>query len=760
MGIMRRFRTAVMAGCLCLVLAGPARAQTPALLWGKQFNGGGIPSAYTLALHSSNLWVGGNYAGSIDLGGASYTSPQNSYLAMFSTDGVYQWSRAFNVGSGTLVAMGADASDNVYLTGQFSGTIDFGGTPLVSLGGYDIFLAKFNSAGVHQWSKRFGDASSSDGGLALVIDNANNVIIGGRFSGTTDFGGGGLISAGGTDAFIAKFSGTGAYAWAKKFGDANNQEVDGLASSSGDVYAVGSYFGTINLGGSNLTSVGQNDVFLARFNSLGAQAWSKSFGDATFQYGIDVDTDGSAVYLLANFLGAVNFGGGSLASAGGQDIAVARFSPSGVHLWSRSFGDSNSQSAAGLDLFGGSLAVTGFFQGTIDFGSGHSLFAGVSNSDAFLARLLASDGSELWSQHFGLDINSDYGSDVVMDGSAVYIGGRFDKDIELGYNGSLSSPDRTTEAYLAKFALLPLEPSIRTIQDVPDDQGGRVRVEFDGQAYDALTSPLPIRSYEVYLREDPLTAAAAGASNFGETWLLAGAAPAHAFFRYYTLAFTQQDSTLATGPHRSVYKLRATTDDPSLYFESKPRDGFSIDNLAPAIPLNLVIAEGELSWHAPADADLAYYTVYGSAGAFDASAQLIDYTAATHMDVGSRAYAHYFVTATDRAGNEGKPASLDGAKGGMPATPRTLSVSAYPNPFNPETTIRYTLPAAGHVHVDVFDATGSHVRTLVNREQIAGAFTATWDGHDQMGRASASGIYFARIQHNGATRAYKLVMLK
>jgi flagellar hook assembly protein FlgD len=87
-------------------------------------------------------------------------------------------------------------------------------------------------------------------------------------------------------------------------------------------------------------------------------------------------------------------------------------------------------------------------------------------------------------------------------------------------------------------------------------------------------------------------------------------------------------------------------------------------------------------------------------------------------------------------------------------------VSAYPNPFNPETTIRYTLPAAGRVHVDVFDATGSHVRALVNREQMAGAFTATWDGRDQTGRASASGIYFARIQHNGATRAYKLVMLK
>jgi len=95
-----------------------------------------------------------------------------------------------------------------------------------------------------------------------------------------------------------------------------------------------------------------------------------------------------------------------------------------------------------------------------------------------------------------------------------------------------------------------------------------------------------------------------------------------------------------------------------------------------------------------------------------------------------------------------------------PAPPRTLSVSAYPNPFNPATTIRYTLPASGPVHVDVFNASGAHVRTVVDAQSPAGAFTAGWDGRNDAGGRVASGIYFVRVEHGGATRAYKLVMLK
>ena len=124
-------------------------------------------------------------------------------------------------------------------------------------------------------------------------------------------------------------------------------------------------------------------------------------------------------------------------------------------------------------------------------------------------------------------------------------------------------------------------------------------------------------------------------------------------------------------------------------------------------------------------------------------------------------YAFYFVTATDFSGNESKPAvinTLSGA-GGTPAS-YVLSISAYPNPFNPTTTIRYTVPSKGRVEVAVYDARGAHMATLVNAEKAAGAYTQAWNGRDGSGEAVSSGVYFARVTHGAGTRTYKMVLLK
>jgi hypothetical protein len=725
---MRRLRNAVLAALLVLFIAGSARAQTPALIWAKSFGGTGLQSAYAMALRGTTLWVSGTTSGTLDLGGANYAPPLNAYLAGFSTDGTYQWSHAFNVGGGVITSLGVDTANNVYITGQFDGTVDFGGGPLTSLGGYDMFLAKFNSAGLHQWSKRFGDAGLNDAGLALAIDFANNVVVGGRFSGTTDFGGGPLTTAGQTDAFIAKFNSAGTHQWSKKFGDASSQEVNGLASVNGDVYITGTYSGAINLGGSAFTSVGSSDIFLAKFNSAGTHQWSKSFGDATGQYAYDVDADAFGVYLLAGVQGNVNFGGGLLTSDGSTDIAVAKYTLAGAHTWSRIFGDSNAQVGTAIDAAGGSVFVAGYFEGSLDFG--HPLNTGNTHYDAFIARLSPSDGSEIWSQHFGEYGNDDYGSDLVSDGTHTFLGGHFQKDIDFGYNGALFSPTRDYDAFVAEFGSVTQEPDIISVTDVKHDQGGKVTLRFARTDYDGLASVVPIRGYEIYLRDDPLNLAAGRSARpkapAADTWILAGEAPAHGLSEYYTLAFTQEDSTIATGLHTSVYKVRAVTDNPSVYFDSLVLGGYSLDNLAPAVPLNFVINDGELSWRASGDDDIAYYSVYGSAGAFDETAVLIDYTTTTRQDVTLRAFAHYYVTATDRAGNEGRPAALEGSRAATSLPPRTLSVSAYPNPFNPATTIRYTLPEAGRVRVEVYDARGAHVSTLFDGERAAGAAHTSW----------------------------------
>ncbi|MBN1562095.1 T9SS type A sorting domain-containing protein, partial [candidate division KSB1 bacterium] len=70
----------------------------------------------------------------------------------------------------------------------------------------------------------------------------------------------------------------------------------------------------------------------------------------------------------------------------------------------------------------------------------------------------------------------------------------------------------------------------------------------------------------------------------------------------------------------------------------------------------------------------------------------------------------------------------------------------YPNPFNPRTTIEYSLPQPGQVIISIFNLSGQHIRTLVDEEKNAGAYSVIWDATDQTSQKTSSGVYLYRIQ--------------
>jgi len=89
----------------------------------------------------------------------------------------------------------------------------------------------------------------------------------------------------------------------------------------------------------------------------------------------------------------------------------------------------------------------------------------------------------------------------------------------------------------------------------------------------------------------------------------------------------------------------------------------------------------------------------------------------------------------------------------------TLSQNV-PNPFNPTTTISFNTAAVGRVKLSIFDATGKHVRTLVDDNVSAGVQSAMWDGRDAAGTAVSSGVYFYRLTTNAVTHTKKMGLLK
>jgi hypothetical protein len=363
---------------------------TGACVWARAF-GGGTAHATGLATDAAgDVYVVGTFSGTVDLGCGPLVAagPSDVLLAQLSPAGACQWARGFgNANAQGTPRITIDGAGNIYGVGTFAGSVNFGTATLTSAGGTDIFVFKLTGAGGPIWSLRFGDAANQ-AGLGIGHDAANDVVISGSFNGSVNFGGANLTSAGLGDAFVAKLSPTGAHLWSKSFGDAADQSARGLAlDPAGNVFAIGDAAGTIDLGGGPLPSAGGTDAWLAKLDPNGAFLWSRSFGGANNQTGVDVAADkNGSVAFISGLTGSASYGGPTLVSAGASDVVVGRLDAGGSYLWSQRFGDPASQvpAAIALDMAGNAL-VTGLLTGPTDFGSGGVIGGG--GEDTFLVKL-------------------------------------------------------------------------------------------------------------------------------------------------------------------------------------------------------------------------------------------------------------------------------------------------------------------------------------------------------------------------------------
>ena len=437
----------VLFGTCSMLWAGPMIHD-----WSQRFGDAAAQYGYSTAVDGSgNVIVTGRFWGTVDFGGGTLTSAGSAdiYVAKFDAAGDHLWSQPFGDASAQAAySTVVDGSGNVIITGVFWGTVDFGGGTLTSAGNTDIYVAKFDAAGAHQWSKRFGDATT-EYSYSVAVDGSGNVIITGWFYGTVDFGGGLMTSAGSADMYVAKFDADGNHLWSKHFGDESGQAGRSVAvDASGNIIATGEFYGTVDFGGDTLTTAGGADIHVAMFDSDGSHLWSDGFGGLGQDYGFDVAADGSGnVVVTGWFWGAVDFGGGTLTSAGGTDIFVAKFDAAGTHMWSQGFGDASSERGNSVAADGsGNVIITGEFEGTVDFGGGMLTSAG--DSDIYIAEFDAT-GDHLWSQRFG-DVSQQTGRNVEADGLGnVVVTGDFAGTVDFG--GGLLTSAGELDIFVAKF---------------------------------------------------------------------------------------------------------------------------------------------------------------------------------------------------------------------------------------------------------------------------------------------------------------------
>ena len=298
--------------------------------------------------------------------------------------------RLGGTGFDQIVDLAPDPDGSVYVTGTFSGSVDFdpgtGVTVLTSIGLADIFLAKYTATGALVWASRLG-GTVQDSVASLARDASGNLYIAGGFEGAADFDPGPatqfLTSVGGEDGFVAKFTNTGTLTWARRFGSTGpDQVVDVAVDAAGNSYAAGVFQGQADLlpapGGQIVSNGNAPDGFLLALDPVGAARWAYPIGSVQSDgaAAVAVTSDGSVV-VGGVFRGIADFRSGSttlqLTSAGGTDAFLAGYPAAGTLRWARAMtGTSDEDVQAGglaADASGG-VVFSGGFAGTTTFGSG------------------------------------------------------------------------------------------------------------------------------------------------------------------------------------------------------------------------------------------------------------------------------------------------------------------------------------------------------------------------------------------------------
>lgn len=314
--------------------------------WVARHGGSGEDvGAQIAAAPNGDLIVAGDFSALASFGGDALvpTGATSAWVARYRSDGSFLWS--VMVGDSefaTTTGVAVDSNGDVYLTGWFMGSGNFGsGTVSAKTGS---FIVKLSGAdGSYEWDHTFG-ASAVFGNVAAL--DGNRVVVCGLFQGGVDFGGGTLTSTRSDmpDNFLVVYDHTGAQIWAKALAATNAGGYYGkVVAAGGDILLANTFQGTAMLGGSPLIASGTADMFVARYSSSdGHHVWSIAHGGTSESILNQLTSDGDRVFVGGQFRGTTNLGGAPLTAMGMTDGFAAAYNvDDGGPLWSESFGATN-----------------------------------------------------------------------------------------------------------------------------------------------------------------------------------------------------------------------------------------------------------------------------------------------------------------------------------------------------------------------------------------------------------------------------------
>lgn len=262
--------------------------------------------------NTNNAIIGGRAIDSITI--STYTLKQgNFFIIKYDAQGSLKW-----VATPKMIAayscvfdVATDNNKNIYATGLFTGTVDFGNSVTISSGYNSSFIAKYDSNGIIQWAKSSGGILHQN--TRVTTDANGNVLLGFSFNNAFTVGGSSvqLVSNGGSDIALLKYSNSGTFVSGTSIGGYNNDDFVSIGTDNTNaVYAFGFSSGTFDFGQQNLTDSGY--VLLKLNPSLIPVNGKKTdINDKFLFYHGDMAVKGDGNLVVTHFVyDSVNYGNG------------------------------------------------------------------------------------------------------------------------------------------------------------------------------------------------------------------------------------------------------------------------------------------------------------------------------------------------------------------------------------------------------------------------------------------------------------------
>ncbi len=440
----------------------PTQAQT--WDWIRYGGSEGREQANDMAIdENGNIFIIGSYGAFVpgttdqtlyfDGGMHAHEGNYDVYIAKYDSAGNKKWMHTatgpqYDVGHGIAL----DKNGNIYITGAYRTGFNLFGTvlPTTSSGFWDAFYAKLDPSGNLLWVKT-GSGDNIQEGTRIHVDDSLNVYIGGSFEDTLTIGQDTLISLGDEDLFLAKADSNGDIIWLINAGGGTGDKYfdDMDMDTMGNIYISATYKGPITVGGNMLGNNGWADAMVAKFNNNGQFLWAEHIGGSTHELAGDILVgDDGFIYTTGSFFNTITIGGTNLSSWGNRDIYLAKFDPNGSVRWARRYGNTWSEVGDGLAKDAeGNLYVAGWLGNNTDI-TGCTIEGKGSWDMIFLKYDTA--GNPVWAQHAG-GPHRDYGINISVD--------NFDNIITFGtwhgatlHIGSDTLPNRwDDDIYLARI---------------------------------------------------------------------------------------------------------------------------------------------------------------------------------------------------------------------------------------------------------------------------------------------------------------------